>query len=239
MTDKGAVAVIQGITELTPQWTKVEGISARLGHADCHQFHSPRHPATNPPEANQPESGIEDYKKIARFYLQCERYEEARQTLEELLAAFPDQTDLKERLAPSLRAIAQLSAQRLLTELKLRRDAGQHRLVPTSCKRFPTEGVGGEILQGVREMIQEYDTREARRQDVIKHLKALSARMPDTIATREPQADPRRNRRRDRPEHARPHGGLPAKRRRRRKRPTPRSSRWPSAAGCWAPMPPR
>ena len=29
-------------------------------------------------------------------------------------------------------------------------------------KRFPAEGVGGEILQGVREMTQDYETREAR-----------------------------------------------------------------------------
>ena len=72
---------------------------------------------------------VEDYKKVARFYLQCERYDEARAVLEGLLAAFPDQADLKEQLAPSLRAIAQLSAQQLLQELKLRHDAGQHQLV--------------------------------------------------------------------------------------------------------------
>ena len=37
--------------------------------------------------------------------------------------------------------------------MKLRRDAGQHQLVSDKLKQFPTEGVGGEILQGVREMI--------------------------------------------------------------------------------------
>ena len=161
----------------------------RLGHADRHQFHSSRHAAKNPPEADQAEGErttrrrkSKNYKKVARFYLQSERYEEARQTLEKLIAAFPDQTDLKEQLAPSLRAIEQLSAERLLSELKLRRDAGQHRLVADGLKRFPAEGVGGEILQGVREMIQECDTREARRQNVVKDLKALAARIPDTIA---------------------------------------------------------
>ncbi len=63
----------------------------------------------------------------------------------------------------------------------MRRDAGQHHLVAGLLGRFPTEGVGGEVLQGVREMIQEYDTRQARRQEIIKQLKALSTRVPDTI----------------------------------------------------------
>ena len=31
-------------------------------------------------------------------------------------------------------------------------------------------------------MLQEYDTREARRQDVVKNLKALAGRIPDLIA---------------------------------------------------------
>ena len=48
--------------------------------------------------------------------------------------------------------------------------------------KFPAEGVGGEILQPVREMIQDYETREARRAEVVKQLKALAARLKDTIA---------------------------------------------------------
>ena len=124
---------------------------------------------------------VEQYKKIARFYLQSERYEEAKQVLEGLVAAFPKQRDLKEQLAPSLRAIAQLSAQRLLAELRLRRDAGQYDLVAGLLERFPTEGVGGEVLQGVRDMIQEHETQQARRRETLRQLKALSARVADTI----------------------------------------------------------
>ena len=179
-TFKGPLPVIQGITELTPHWTKVEGLKhvwdMRIATSSIppDTLHKILLKQVNPKE-------IEDYKKIARFYLQCARYEEARKVLENLLAAFPQQADLKEQLAPSLRAIQQLSAQRLLSELRLRHDAGQHRFVVDKLKRFPAEGVGGEILQGVREMRQQYDVREARCQDVVKHLKALAARIPDTI----------------------------------------------------------
>lgn len=180
-TGKGPVDVIQGITELTPQWTKVEGIS--------HVWDMRIATSSIPRDALQrillkqiDLKNPEHYKKVARFYLQCERYEEARLTLEALLAAFPDQADLKKDLEPSLRAITQLSAQRLQSELKLRRDAGQHQLVSDKLRQFPTKDIGGEILQSVRETIQEYDTLETRRLEVVKHLKNLAEKLSDTIA---------------------------------------------------------
>ena len=185
MTDKGGVPIIQGITELTPQWTKVEGIS--------HLWDMRIATSTIPgdvlqrillkqisPKGTRP-TDPEDFKKVARFYLQSERYEEALQVLEGLLKVFSDRADLKEQLTPSIRAIAQLSAQRLLSELKLRRDAGQHQFVRNMLGKFPTEDVGGEVLQGVREMIEKYDADEARRQDIIKHLNALGEKMSDTV----------------------------------------------------------
>ena len=179
-TGRGTVDVIQGITELTPQWAKVEGIShvwdMRMATSSI-----PRDTLQKILLKQIDPKNVEHYKKLARFYLQCERYEEARAILDNLLAAFPDRDDLEEQLAPSLRAIRQLSARRLLSELKLRREAGQHGLVADKLKRFPTEDVGGDILQGVREMIQQYEVGEARRQDVIRQLRALSARIPDTI----------------------------------------------------------
>ena len=42
--------------------------------------------------------------------------------------------------------------------------------------------MGGEILQAVRDMTQDYETRQSRCRDVVKHLKALAAKIPDTIA---------------------------------------------------------
>ena len=180
-TARGLVDVVQAITELTPQWTKVEGIS----HAwDMRIATSciPRDTLRKILLKQIDRKSVEGYKKVARFYLQCERYADARQILEGLLAAFPDESDLKEQLAPSLRAITQLSAQQLLGELKLRHDAGQHQLVEKALKQFPTEGVGGEILQAVREMTADYETRQSRCRDVVKHLKALAAKIPDTIA---------------------------------------------------------
>ena len=114
-TAKGPVDVIQGITELTPQWTKVEGI-AHVWDMRIATSSIPRDVLRKILLKQVNPKDVEQYKKIARFYLQSERYEEAKQVLDGLVAAFPKQPDLKEQLAPSLRAIAQLSAQRLLAE---------------------------------------------------------------------------------------------------------------------------
>lgn len=181
MTGRGPVDVVQGITELTPQWTKVEGIS--------HIWDMRIATSTIPRDVLQKilmkqidPKKPEDYKKIARFHLQCERYEEAQAVLNALLKAYPDNADLKEQLEPSVRLIKQLAAQRLTQELKLRRDAGQHDLAWALLKKFPSDGVGGDVLQEAREMLQDYDTRFARGQTTVKQLQALAKRVPDMIA---------------------------------------------------------
>ncbi len=173
-TVKGPVDIIQGITELTPRWAKVEGIThvwdMRIATSSI-----PREDLQKILLKQINPNDVESYKKIARFYLQAERYAEARQALDDLLQAFPDRKDLKEQLAPSLRAIKQLSAQQLLTELKVRRDAGQHALVWEGLKKFPSDEVGGEILQGAGDMLQDYETKAAR---CVKTLDKIDALLP-------------------------------------------------------------
>jgi len=190
-TAKGVVNIVQGITELTPQWTKVEGIkyvwdmrmaTSSIPFDTLKQILLKQINPKNIDDHIKDPKNIELYKKLARFYLQCERYEKAKEVLDDLVKAFPDRSGLKEQLAPSLRAIVQLSAQQRMRELKLRSAVGQHRFVWNALKRFPTKGVGGEVLQGVRQMIQDYETRESRRLEVVKQLRALASRLQDTIS---------------------------------------------------------
>ncbi len=181
LTGRGPVDVVQGITELTPHWAKVEGIShiwdMRVATSSIPRdvLHKILLKQIDPKKP-------EDYKKIARFYLQAERYEEARAVLDALLQALPDNAQLKEQLEPSLRVIKQLAAQRLTKELKLRHDCGQHELAWATLKKFPSEGVGGDVLQGVREMLEDYEKRFARGQTIVKQLQALAKRVPDMIS---------------------------------------------------------
>lgn len=169
-TAKGPVDVIQGITELTPRWAKVEGAShiwdMRIATSSIPRdvLHKILLKQINP-------DNPEHHKKIARFYIQAERYDEAREQLEFLVKKF-DSPELKEQLQPSIQLLRRLSAQRLLNILNARRQAGQHALVRQKLKEFPADDVPGEMLQAVRAMEEEYTTLAARREETLKMLDA-------------------------------------------------------------------
>ena len=182
-TAGGQVNVIQAITEITPRWTKVEGLTHIW---DMRMATTAIPPATlGKILARQIQPGnVEDRKKIARFYLQSERYEDAYAELEAILKDSGDDPKIREQLAPSIRAIRQLSAQRLFSELKLRREGGQHGLVLGKLQTFPSDNVAGEILQAVREMIREYETLEAQRVALLEQFDGLLSQV-DNEALRE------------------------------------------------------
>ena len=183
MSPKGPIDVIQCITEITPLYTKIEG----------HNYVWDMRVATSSIDrevlskilAKQIDSeDIEDRKKIARFYLQCERYEEAAAELDAVLAAFPDDAQVREQLEPSTRALKQLGAKRLLKELELRAQAGQHTSVFEMLNTFPSDGVAGEILQAVKEKAEEYKSAAAQRKELLEKFDALLAKVKDEVARR-------------------------------------------------------
>ncbi len=189
-TNRGAINVIQGITKLTPQYAQVEGLAGSSSYV----WDSRIATSTIPRDTLDKilfklidRKKIEDYKRIARFYMQAERYEDAIQVLEKMAQAFPGQSDLNEQIKPVIASIRQLSAGRMLSELKLRRDAGQHVFVYNLLKKFPTEDVGGEILQGVREMIQDYDVKIARRTKILEKLDELIPKVSDPVLRKQVQ----------------------------------------------------
>jgi len=170
--------IVQGITELTPEWVKIEGIT--------HVWES-RMPTTSLPSKTlskllnqQPNSASVDHqKKIARFYLQMERYEDAQKVLEAILAAHAGDKDIRAAIEPSLGQVRQLAAQRLIAELKRRRDVGQHAVAFLGLQRFPSDEVAGETLQEVRELLQEYQEKQEQGRRIITTFKELTAKLDD------------------------------------------------------------
>jgi pimeloyl-ACP methyl ester carboxylesterase len=175
----GPEDVFQGITELTPWYFKAEGLS----HVLDMRIATSSLPSDTLEAILWNQSGpnkVEHAKRVAWFFLLAERFEVAQRTLENLLKANPGDADLKEKVEPEIRRIRQLSADKLKKELELRRKAGQHRLVYGMMQRFPTEGVAGEILQGVREMIQDYDAKIARRTKILEQFGRLIPQVKST-----------------------------------------------------------
>jgi len=177
-TPQGPLDIIQGITEITPLWTKVEGIS-HIWDMRIATSSIPRETFAKIFAKSIGKDDLEKRKKVARFYLQGERYKEAYKELEQILADFADDAEVKKELEPSIRALRQMASQNLLAELRLRREAGQHQLVRAALKSFPSEGVAGETLQAVSEMVEEDEKLEAQRAGILKQFDALVAKIPD------------------------------------------------------------
>ena len=232
-TAGGILNVVQVITDLTPQYARVEALHVawdmRIATATISDkvLKSILMHQINP-------KNLEHRKKVVRFYLQCKRYGMAMAALQKTIRDFNSDTEVVQDLQPILQQLRLMYAQQMLEELGLRQESGQHALVQKILDKFPTEGVSGEILQTVRQVQQQYKEFEAKRQAIDDACQALLPQVqsgpiarPWRMALREigpglnPETLPRmaaflQNQ------------NVPESRRRK-------SSRWPSAAGCWGP----
>ena len=181
---RGQVDVIQGITEITPEWTKVEGLQGiRAIKWDMRIATSsiPREKLTAILMGQIDPKKPDDRLRLVRLYLQAERYSDARAELESAVRDFPELHELKEQV----QALRQLNAQQLIGEIELRRKAGQHSLVLHLLRGFPDEGIAGETLLKVRQMLDEYGRLEDRGKRVSAMLdRHLAAVKDDTLPGR-------------------------------------------------------
>jgi predicted esterase len=154
----GQLDVIQGITEITPTYTKVEGLRGTGLIWDMRMATSslPREVISSVIRESLTEDNPDDRLRIVRLYIQGNRFGDALLELDELITDFPAVEELKsqaDRLRQSL-------AQRMLREIEVRRDAGQHERVRALLGAFPEKGVAGVTLIAVRDMLAVYEKRE-------------------------------------------------------------------------------
>ncbi|MFO0820337.1 MAG: peptidase [Pirellulales bacterium] len=179
-TGQGALTVIQGITEVTPLYTKIEGLQvegALMWDMRVSTNSVPRETLSQVLRRQIDATNPDQRLRIVRLFTQAERYEDARLELAEIIRDFPGLADFKKQE----RELLQLSAGRLLQEADLRRSVGQHRIAIELLKNFPTEGIAGETLVKVRETLQEYDDRYKQGQKAIQTLEELAKSLEDGV----------------------------------------------------------
>jgi len=181
-TEKRVITVFQGITEITPTWTKVEGL--RLPDSPAYTWEQRIATTSLPQEllakilAHQinPKK-IDDRLAIVRLYLQMDRYQEAQAELAKVIVDFPEQAA---QFARTERELKQRAAKVMLSEIKTRRDAGQHQFAVEWLSNFPHEGVAGEILQEVKKNLEGYKAEFARGKQIIDKIDELLASIGET-----------------------------------------------------------
>jgi hypothetical protein len=175
----GPFKIVQGITEITPTYTKIEGLkgAARPVVWDMRMATSsiPRETLKQILKTTVPQQDIDARLEVVRLYLQSERYRDAEDELAEIIADFPDQKNLGEQIGQ----LRQLGASLILKEIQLRAKSGQPQLARTYLTQFPNEGISGTTLERVRELLQKYAADDHHKQDVLAALQAEIALLKD------------------------------------------------------------
>ena len=173
-TPGGRLDVVQGITQIAPRWTSVEGLVTEkplLLDMRIATSSIPRDVLRRVIDQYLDRTSADDRLRVVRLFLQAERYEDARAELDEVLRDFPDLANL----AAQRKDLAALSANRILDEILLRGAAGQDRLAIDLLEGFPADDAGGETVEAVREARDRYRGRQDAARLLIEGLRRRAA----------------------------------------------------------------
>ena len=177
-TKQGRIDVIQGITRITPVWCKVEGLQVQGVPSfvwDMRMATSsiPRQTLSNILNQLIDTKDADERMKVVRLYLQAERYQDAEAELNQIIQDFPDRQPLRD----VAHDIKQQGALKVLKEIDVRREAGQHQLAFSLLQQFPAEGISGEVLQQVRTKLDDYNQLQDQGQKIIQQLNEMTANL--------------------------------------------------------------
>lgn len=140
---EGPVQIIQGITELNSRYAKLLALKGKpalswdmrvatssIDSASLNRIFKRR---MDPSDLNA-------RLEVVRFFINAERYDDAKQALQETIDDFPDEVDLK----PQVVALTEKQAEQLLDEAQTRAAAGQYQLARGILEGFPV-GIVGRI----------------------------------------------------------------------------------------------
>jgi len=180
-TGSGRVDLVQGITRITPRWTSVEGIATEhpvLLDMRVATSSIPRDVLRRVIDQHIDRTNADQRLRVVRLLLQADRYDDARQELDAVLAAFPDLASL----SAERKGLAQLAAAKLLDEILMRSRAGQDRLAMQLLTDFPAADAGGEVVEAVREARDAYRERQERARRLVQAIRDRLAATGDAAS---------------------------------------------------------
>ncbi|WP_437186872.1 hypothetical protein SH668x_000239 [Planctomicrobium sp. SH668] len=172
-TQKGMLPIIQGITDIRPDYSNVESLKYNWDYTidtSTISVDTLRSLIEKTSDRNNPA----ELKAAALFYLQAQRYEEAQEEVRRIAQRFPAEAEWCKRYAE---LIGEFIARKGINEIERRREAGQHLLAYQFARNFPSDGVSAEILQSAEEIADEYEKAIANRDQIILQLDILQAEL--------------------------------------------------------------
>lgn len=94
---------------------------------------------------------------LAQFYIQAGMYVRAGNELDSVVRDFPELKDTVDQVITGLRST---QAQRLLVDLRRRRDNGQYRLAALALGNFPKQNLSADVLKELEDLKRELENRQ-------------------------------------------------------------------------------
>ncbi len=174
----GGRPIVQGITEITPGYIRVQGINLNMDmRISPHSI--PRKNLTELIKKTIKTDSLDDRLRVYQYYVQAELYEQAVEELQEIITDFQEKNTNEDRLKVGLQMIRQLAAQRLIQELELRQQGGQYRRVRSLLATFESQGISNEKIQTIRRMISKDEENQATKKKIIDQLKIFAGKVTD------------------------------------------------------------
>ncbi len=170
-TSDGSHQLHQGITELNSRYAKVEALKGKPSlDWDMRVATS----SLDSPTLKKIFGYMVDRKdldgrlEVVRFFISAERYDDARETLAEVIQDFPEEADMR----PQLAALTERQASQLLKEAEIRAEAGQLGLAREILNEFPVDAVGRLTRLQVQDAIGKLDDARDQAQSLLEQLRA-------------------------------------------------------------------
>lgn len=182
-TPRGPQDILQGITKITPLFAQVQTLRTPGAIAWDQRIATSSIRPEKLREILHHEldmSRASNWMRLYRFYLQSERYTEARRELIEALGKFPELEEQKRLLV----GLDQALADQMFREIELRRRSGQQQMVSRLLKEFPMEA-GGAVIETqlkVQEQIDELKNKVAQIAEVVESLRQQLSELPPAEA---------------------------------------------------------
>ena len=178
-TPRGPLDVIQGITEITPLYTRIEGLAVRnplIWDMRVATSSIPRQVLSDVLVNHIDKTNSNDRLQIVQLYVESNRFSDAELELAKIMEDFPG---LKKNLEQQQTRLKQMAADQTIREIEYRRDAGQLNWTQYLLRNFQSDGVAGETLLKVKDIADEYDRQFKQGEQIIALLDGHIAELTD------------------------------------------------------------
>ncbi len=177
-TQKGMKDIIQGITEISANYVKVESLeseSAVVWDMRLALSSVPRKTLMEILKKNAETGKPQDWLDVVSMLIEAQRFADAKEFLEKAIRANPS----LENQRPQLQVIDQREAEQMFREVQTRQAAGQNELAELLLRQCDVKKLSDETRLKVAGRIRKIEEDKKRYEDTIKQIREQLAQLTD------------------------------------------------------------